>query len=202
MYHQKCKKTSLFEKWLIRGKCPLLASIPHNWLNHNAPKINWPKTPTISPEFWLGQFWERTACFIYYTTIATPIFFTLCTRFYPNPHPPPIARPYCHHVAKNRGGKIIKFCCLVSLSIQSTLVIGPLFYKPTTVISPPLDRSLEPDSLYKVVGYKPTHGYKPTFFPVPWGGLITRVDCMTFSSTIHAFTIPDPSASSPHTPFY
>ena len=25
---------------------------------------------------------------------------------------------------------------------------------------------------------KPTHGYKPTFCPVPWGGLITRVDCI------------------------
>ena len=63
-------------------------------------------------------------------------------------------------------------------AIQSTRVIGPLFYKPTTVISPPLGRSLEPHSLYKVVGYKPTHGYKPTFCPVPWGGLITRVDCI------------------------
>ena len=26
--------------------------------------------------------------------------------------------------------------------------------------------------------YRPTHGYKPTFRPVPWGGLITRVDCI------------------------
>ena len=65
-----------------------------------------------------------------------------------------------------------------NVGVQSTRVIGPLFYKPTTVISPPLDRSLEPHSLYKVVGYKPTHGYKPTFCPVPWSGLITRVDCI------------------------